>query len=486
MARWQDELRRLVTERSGALLDAAHGDVPALEDALVEVYTTSAPSRRGHRSERPDRGGRHGSPGRVTLELDDELDGPSALVEAALVRTATRRKTVSTTAGADGSATGAPSDEAGAPDGANVVDVEAVEARVTRARRRRAAAGWGAAGVTAVAAAALALTVAVGGATPAPTPSPTPRTAVPVASFPCGTPSGGDAAGGGAETFSVSLTAQTDVLTPGATWVGTVATTAAGPDPAAVDLGAFAPRPLLLRDGIVVATALRPGGPLVEGPSFTATTFRPCPGVSVDPGAYTVVVDQPVRVGGSEYRVVSNAVAVRVVTPEPTGYRPAWLDRSPFACGSTLEEVAVRTGGATPAALLLDSSEVEAGGVTLSFVNPDATTVTYRGNRELGLLWVQDGVVRSVGHDLSPSDGTVAVAGQTTLRLTGRWDTTDYCSPSGDGSAYPHRLPAGSYEVYGYARVTPPSDRRDGVAWFVQTEGPAVVRIGADGAVRGR
>jgi len=333
---------------------------------------------------------------------------------------------------------------------------------------------------------ALVVAVAGGASGPQPAPPDPTRTAEPVAAAPCGSPTTKGADGSGTGTFAVSLTSQTSVLTPDAAWVGVVTAGAAEPDATTVDLGALAPLPLLVRDGLVVATATDPGNPLAEGPSFAAARFVPCPGVSVVPGTYTVVVDQPIRIGDAEYRLVSNTVPVHVVTAQPAGYRPRWLAGSPLACGSTLDEVGARSGGATPAQLMLDSMSVDASGLTWSFLNPGAETVTYSGDRELGLMWVQDGVVRSVGPDLSPSDDTVKVPGQTMLRLSARWDTTDYCEPGPGGRDYPHHLPAGTYEVYAYARITPASDRADATAWFVQTIGPAYIRVGTDGSVQGR
>jgi len=501
MARWQDELRRLVDERSGALLDAAHGDVAALEDALVDVYSGRAPQ-----PARPAAGGAHlrarsGSTPTVALVLEDELDGPVALVVAALDRAAARARPgarprarelrpvearIPAEAGDDGPraprAAAVDDDETVALD----VDVASVETRIARARRRRAVAGWATAAVAAAAAAGLAIAVLQGPSDSPRTPTAGPASAVPVVDSPCATPSDGAGEDGPARTLAVSLTSQTSALAPGATWVGTVTTSAGGPGAAAVDLGRLAPLPLLLQDGRVVGTAAEPGTRLAEGPSFAAARFVPCPGASLRPGPYTVVVDQPVRVGATEYRVVSNAVRVRVVTAEPVGYRPAWLAGSPLACGSTIGELAARSEGATPAQLVLDGVVVDATGMTWAFRNAGATTITYSGNRELGLLWLQDGVVRSVGHDLAASDGTLTVPGQTTLRLTARWDTTDYCEPASGAPTYPRHLPAGIYQVYAYARITPPSDTPGSTAWFVQTTGPTYVRVGPDGAVLGR
>jgi len=487
MAQWQDELRRLAEERSGALLDAAHGDVPALEDALVEVFTTANPRRHAASRERPPRRDRRGSATHVELEVD-ELDEPFVLVETALARAAERRAP-----GPAPSSDATPSDAPppGAPLPVAVpepaLDLAGVEARVRHARRRRAVGGWVATGVAAAAVVGLVAAVATGtsGGTPSPDGA---VTAEPVAAAPCGTRMTSDAAGGGsaAATLAVSLASQTTVLTPDADWVGVVTAGSLARERADVDLGALAPWPLLVRDGRVVATATALGSPLAEGPSFTTTPFAACPGATVGPGAYEVVVDQQVRVGDAEYRVLSNAVPVQVVTARPAGYQPPWLVGSPLACGSALAEIGARAGGATPAQLVPDSTYVDATGLTWAFRNPGAGTVTYWGNRELGLLWLRDGVVRSVGHDLSPSDGRTKVAGQTTLRLSARWDTTDYCTPGPGGRGYPHHLPAGTYEVYAYARITPPSDAADGAAWFVQTQGPSYVRVGADGAVLGR
>ncbi|MFC8731407.1 hypothetical protein ACFT5B_02975 [Luteimicrobium sp. NPDC057192] len=497
MAQWQDELRRLAEERSGALLDAAHGDVPALEDALVEVFTTANPRPRSGSRERPPRRGRRGSETQVELDVDD-LDEPFALVEAALARAADRRPPAplrpTPAPSSDAPLSDAPSSDGAPPPPAPppnprtaAPDVAAVEARVRRARNRRAVGGWVATGVAAAAAVGLVVAVAAG-TSGAPTEPPDGvRTAEPVAAAPCGTaPGDGADPDATAGTLAVSLTSQTTVLTPDADWVGVVTAGVLEREKARVDLGPLTPWPLLVRDGKVVATATAVGSPLAEGPSFAATSFAACPGAAVEPGTYAVVVDQPVRVGDAEYRVLSNAVPVRVVTARPAGYRPAWLDGSPLACGSTLDEIGARADGATPAQLLLDGTSVDATGLTWEFRNPGANTVTYWGNRELGLIWVLDGVVRSVGHDLSASDGRTKVPGQTTLRLSGRWDTTDYCAPGGDGHSYPHRLPAGRYQVYAYARVTPPSSSAGGAAWFVQTTDPTFVRVGADGAVLGR
>ncbi|GMA23012.1 hypothetical protein GCM10025864_07710 [Luteimicrobium album] len=407
-------------------------------------------------------------------------------MEAALARAAESRTRNAETP-PDIQPDGPASDDQGADtEEPATVDVAAVEARVVRARHRRAVVGWTAAGVTSAAVVALVLTALLGPSAAGPTVTDASPTAVPLTSSPCGTSSGTTLPDDGARTLPVSLTSQTEVLTPGATWVGTVIAGAAPPDDTTVDLGRLAPRPLLLRDGVVVGTAADPASPLAEGPSFAEAPFAPCPGASLAPGTYEVVVDQPVQVGGATYRVVSNTVPVHVVTAKPAGYRPAWLDGSPIACGSTLEDLGVRAGGTTPARLLVDSAYVDATGITWAFRNPGAADVTYSGNRELGLLWLQDGVVRSVGHDLSPSDGTVTVHGQTTLRLSARWDTTDYCRPAADGRTYPHHLPAGAYEVYVYARITPPSDLPDSTAWFVQTTGPTYVRVDAHGAVLGR
>jgi hypothetical protein len=485
MARWQDELRRLVDERSDALLDAAHGDVAALEDALVEVYT-AAPHRTPSRPrELPHLAGSRASSGQVVLEVDDELDGPTTLVETALARAAAQRSRGVGTA-ADPEPVGPERDDP-EPDAEEAprIDVASVEARVVRARHRRAVAGWTAAGVASAAVTALVLTVLLGPSAAEPPVEDAAPTAVPLSSSPCGTPSGTALPDDAARTLPVSLTSQTDVLTPGATWVGTVTAGAARPDDTTVDLGRLAPRPLLLRDGVVVGTAADPASPLTTGPSFAEAAFTPCPGATLVPGTYTVVVDQPVRVRDARYRVLSNTVPVHLVTAQPAGYRPKWLAGSPIACGSTLDEIGVRAGGATPADLLLDSTYVDATGLTWAFRNPGATTVTYTGNQELGLMWLQDGVVRSVGHDLAPSDGAVKVPGQTTLRLSAHWDTTDYCRPAADGR-YGRHLPAGTYEVYAYARISPASDPPGSTAWFVQTTGPAYIRVGADGAVLGR
>jgi hypothetical protein len=156
-----------------------------------------------------------------------------------------------------------------------------------------------------------------------------------------------------------------------------------------------------------------------------------------------------------------------------------------ISCGMPFSELVTRAGQATPADLVPDGTYVDAHGLRFHFANLGPDTVTYAGERTAGLVWVRGGIVRGVGPDRSASNALVRVPGQTTLTLgSGPWDATDYCTASADGS-FRHHLPAGQYEVFGYARITPSRDAKEPFTWWVQSTGPAYVTVGPGGTVTG-
>jgi hypothetical protein len=510
MRRWEDELRRLVAERgddltasavrasartaatiaasslvvSPAASEASPDPAPEpgamLEDALVRVY-----SRRRASAREPDAAV---GPGSVRLVTDDELDEPLAEV----------RRALASASGAvdlfDDDPLDAADTRAEDPPGVDVsavvgppagIDLPAVVARV-RTRRRRAVVGWST-GTGLAAALAVVLVVTGGGSDPSAATTHT-ATSVPItdACATLGAPGTHTAnvSPGTDRTLNVHLSTQTDAVTATDPWVGAALDTT-GTNPNHVDLGDVAPWPLLTRDGVVVGAATQPASAFADGPAAMDAPFEACSGPTLAAGQYLVVIDQPVRVGKDVYQLTSNAVPVTVLTDVPAGHQPPWLVGSPIACGMSFDELRERTQDVTPANLVPEGAYVDAHGLLYSFVNNAVETATYLGQRTASLLWVKDGVVRGVGRDASGSTGTVAVRGQTVLTLaSGGWPTTDYCSPSPDGT-YRHALPAGRYLVYGYARIGSPADPGDRSAWWVQRSGPAYVTVGADGTVTG-
>ncbi|MGC5168159.1 hypothetical protein [Luteimicrobium sp. DT211] len=501
MAQWEDDLRAVVEHRGAALVARARTLVASDDDASrddahdpavdLTVDALAAAFRRGRRSS--------DDQGSVRLVTDDDLDALEAAVHREQDRLAPARGPSIPTARPDDG----PSDALSA----RLPEVVA-QVRAARRRGRRRALVAGAAVVVVAALATTAFAARPWDRAPDPRGTDTPYAGACGATLPDGT-----------SLLPVALSDEESadgILLPDQTWFATYDgdMSALTPDDREL-LGTFDPEVVLTSDGTVVALGVSTGEVTYDDPADGSRTVAPpWPGLADrgDPGDVSRLADYADDGGGStqvavrfvpcgggdlpagDYRaylygsaadgsahVLSDPSPVLVLAATPAGYQPPWLEGSALACGESVDEFLTRIS--TRPVVDLDERRVAVhdDGVSYRLRNDADTDLRISLPTHVAMAWTQGGTIVGVGTDERRSAPTTVKAGATVTLSARPWDTHDYCG-TGAGSAPSSRLPAGTYQVFGYARV-PAHEPGEPDAWFFEGTGPSSVVVREDGSV---